>query len=113
MVAWWRLVIQLYDYDRFGADDLIGQTVIDLEDRWFSQEWHDLEKQDPLACERRETHGPYKPLEVRDLTIPTSSSPQGQVNKMARYTTLRCCLLFSHELTAYPEPVVTKTYVSC
>ena len=74
------MATQLYDYDRFGADELIGQTVIDLEDRWFSQEWHELERQDPLASERRETLGPYKPLEVRDLNVPTSSSPQGQVN---------------------------------
>lgn len=73
------VVVKLYDYNLFGSDELIGQTIIDLEDRWFSRGWHGLERHDPVALEKRATCGPYKPLEVRDLSVPTSGNPQGQV----------------------------------
>lgn len=33
------LNIQCYDYDDLFGDDLIGETKIDLEDRFFSIEW--------------------------------------------------------------------------
>lgn len=29
----------MMDYDLIGRDDLIGRTVIDLEDRWFDTRW--------------------------------------------------------------------------
>ena len=72
--------VQLFDHDRFGVDDLMGETVIDLEDRWFSRGWQELEKEDPLALKRSEAKGgPYKPLEVRDLSVLSSTTSQGQV----------------------------------
>ena len=39
-----ELVVKVYDWDRFGFDELIGETLIDLEDRWFCEDWQDLGK---------------------------------------------------------------------
>jgi Ca2+-dependent lipid-binding protein len=32
--------VEVWDWDRFTANDLIGQTTIDLEDRWYDEKWH-------------------------------------------------------------------------
>ena len=48
-----QLEVKVMDYDTFGTDDLIGRTVIDLEDRWFDDRWHQLgasvEERDPVG----------------------------------------------------------------
>jgi hypothetical protein len=33
------LVIEAFDYDDLFGDDLIGTTIVDLDDRYFSPEW--------------------------------------------------------------------------
>ena len=56
------LKVAVMDDDGFGGDDLIGKTIIDLEDRYYSREWQTL---------------PKKPIEERLLTSPSTSAPQG------------------------------------
>jgi hypothetical protein len=36
------LVVEVMDMDDWSSDDLIGRTVVYLEDRWFDQSWQDL-----------------------------------------------------------------------
>ena len=52
------LVIKGMDYDDIFGDDVIGTTVIDLEDRYFSPEWQSIK---------------HKPIEYRSLGHPSSS----------------------------------------
>jgi len=47
-----RLEVSLKDYHDLG-DTLIGSTVIDLEDRWFSRQWRDLMYKGAIPTEFR------------------------------------------------------------
>jgi len=58
------LGIKVFDWDLLGGDELIGQTIVDLEDRFFQKAWNDL---------------PNKPIETRSLLHPSSRIPQGQL----------------------------------
>jgi hypothetical protein len=58
------LKIEVLDYDDVLSDDLIGSTVIDLEDRYFNCDWQKLIE---------------KPVEVRPLLHPDLNGAQGQV----------------------------------
>jgi Ca2+-dependent lipid-binding protein len=58
------LHIECWDWDPTPPDDLIGSTKIDLETRFYSEEWKAMK---------------YKPIEYRTLWNPTSSNPQGQL----------------------------------
>ena len=53
------LEIMAYDYDDLFGDDLIGKTVIDLDDRFFSPEWRAISN---------------KPIEYRELYHPSSNN---------------------------------------
>ena len=52
------LVIDAFDYDDLFGDDLIGQTIVDLEDRYFLPEWNALQD---------------KPAEAREIYHPSMS----------------------------------------
>ena len=51
-------MIDCYDYDDLFGDDLIGSTIIDLDDRFFTPEWNYLEE---------------KPIEQRQLYHPSTA----------------------------------------
>ena len=57
------LTLQVWDYDDLLSDDLIGETTIDLEDRYFDDKWQELK---------------YKPIEVRPLLHPDINGSQGE-----------------------------------
>ena len=59
-----RLKIEMWDYDLLFGDDLIGDTIIDLEDRYFSSDFKSLQ---------------HKPIEYRRLSHPSTEMSQGTV----------------------------------
>ena len=69
------LSIEAWDKDIVSADDLIGKTTIDLEDRWFNQKWSEL----GMPLQTRRLLAP-KPVEQRKLWTPLSSVPQGKLS---------------------------------
>ena len=63
------LKIGIWDYNKYQSHELIGETMIDLEDRWFHPDWVKIEKK-------------KTPLEVRPLYLYKGSEkgvPQGLV----------------------------------
>eukprot|EP00826_Nyctotherus_ovalis_P023086 TRINITY_DN1777_c0_g1_i13.p1 TRINITY_DN1777_c0_g1~~TRINITY_DN1777_c0_g1_i13.p1 ORF type:complete len:167 (-),score=29.85 TRINITY_DN1777_c0_g1_i13:775-1251(-) len=63
LVATPLLSIKIYDYDYIGRD-LIGETVINLDDRYYSPFWRSL---------------PEKPIEDRSLHLDESATEQGRI----------------------------------
>ena len=59
-----KLRLQVMDYDSLFSDDLIGETSIDIEDRYFDNRWQALEN---------------KPIEVRQIYHPDYEQSQGEV----------------------------------
>lgn len=58
------LSIKMWDYDLIFGDDLIGETLIDLEDRYFSSDWNSITN---------------KPIEQRSIYHPSTKVAQGAV----------------------------------
>ena len=59
-----NLRIEVWDWEAILSDSLIGYTTIDLEDRYFNEDWQKMI---------------HKPVEVRPLLNPDLSGAQGQV----------------------------------
>lgn len=58
------LKVQFWDYDVLFGDDLIGETIVDLEDRYFSSDFRSFM---------------HKPIEHRKLSHPSTEMNQGTV----------------------------------
>eukprot|EP00736_Rhodelphis_marinus_P008919 Rmarinus@m.15524 len=80
-----QLKIDVYDHDLIGSDDLIGSTVIDLENYWFSDEWQQFRP---------------KPVECRSLWNPISSVPQGKLE-------LWVDIIAKNQMRLYPKIDIT------
>ncbi|GBG24784.1 Fer-1-like protein 4 [Hondaea fermentalgiana] len=97
-----QLRIRAMDYDLFSSDDLIGETTIDIEDRWFSKRWKEIAAEESLeertqdeldeeeaakvvVEESRDADTSEvetylrKPVELRSIWTPTSQLEQGKV----------------------------------
>ena len=59
------LKIEVWDYNPIFKDSLIGSTSLDLEDRYFNNDWQNLK---------------FKPIETRQLTHPDISGQQGNIS---------------------------------
>ena len=57
--------IQVWDHDDIVSDDMIGETIIDLENRYFSNKWRKIKN---------------PPIETRELFTPFSSLSRGRVS---------------------------------
>ncbi|KAJ8603740.1 hypothetical protein CTAYLR_000260 [Chrysophaeum taylorii] len=71
------LKIQVKDWNRFAFHELVGETKIDLEDRWYHPEWQKLGE---IVPPPRDAYNKLKPIEVRNLRKETSSVVQGQLH---------------------------------
>ena len=58
------LTIEAWDWDEILSDDLIGLTTIDLEDRYYNEDWLKMK---------------YKPIETRPLRHPDMEGSQGKL----------------------------------
>jgi uncharacterized membrane protein len=97
-----QMIVKVMDYDTFGTDDLIGRTVVDLEDRWFDQRWQDLGT-DTMNKEPESLRWKAKPLEVRPLKQP----PETKGSIAQGYLELWVDVLLPAEATAFPPDDVS------
>ena len=79
-----QLVVKAMDYDLLSYDDLIGQTTIDLEDRWFDERWKNFGHFGALDGKKAAEFSVLPrfrlmPTERRPLYAPLSQHPQGEL----------------------------------
>ena len=78
------------DYDDFFGDDEIGTTLIDLDDRMFSQAWQSIQ---------------HKPIEYRQLYETSSTKSQGTVKLWLEILNAKSEAAMLPIIDITPEPV--------
>lgn len=78
-----QLKVHVYDKDLIGIDDVIGSTVIDLEDRWFDARWQDYGQENMIkpgddATDPSKVRLATKPVERRGLYVPGITQERGK-----------------------------------
>lgn len=68
------MTIHAMDYDDLFGDDLIGTTIVDLEDRYFLPEWRCISN---------------KPVEYRQIFHPSSGVSQGVIKMWVEINSAR------------------------
>jgi hypothetical protein len=96
-----QLVVEVMDKDLIGADEVIGQTTIDLEDRWFDNRWQSLGEEN-LKLPGTDPNNPTavrwntKPIERRSLYRQGMPINQGMlqcwVDKRHSSKLMACCV---------------------
>lgn len=110
-----QMVIQVLDKNDFRPDKLIGQTIIDLEDRWFDARWQKQGEEnqvnpdsgDVLIKPRWQT----KPIERRTLYNPTSRGQQGMVECWVDIMTPETALVFEPDDVSLPPKQIFEVRV--
>lgn len=61
-----QLKVTVMDNDEFARDDMIGETIIDIEDRWFSKKFRQLHE---VPAETRKLYNPGSRLEQGSIRL--------------------------------------------
>lgn len=91
-----QLQIQVWDRDFLVKDDLIGETVIDLENRFFSRRWRKLN---------------YIPIETRDLKHPESTVNRGRITLWVEIIPVTYMEEIKQIWDIRPKPPVVNNYL--
>ncbi len=110
-----QLSIEIMDKDDFGSisDDLIGKTIIDLEDRIFDTRWQELGKESESipadGAGKRRWH--TKPLECRSIYTPTNKCPQGVLHCWVDIMKPEVALVFPPDDVSLPPKQIFEVRV--
>jgi hypothetical protein len=111
-----QLIIEVMDKDTIGSDDLIGKTIIDLEDRWFDPRWQKegeenrrLPGDNPLNPQS--SRWATKPIERRSIYQPSSKLPQGILECYLDIMTPEQAIAFAPDDVALPPKQIFQIRV--
>jgi len=89
------LQVQVMDHHDLSSDPVIGETLIDLENRWFSKKW-------------RKIHD--KPIETRDIYSPICSLATGRIRLFVEIISANDKEALKNVISIIPKPAEVFIY---